>query len=315
MYELVNGDVFSRECDMIILPCNNLGGVTSTVGRQLEINNVTYNQEVISPGKVKFIETPNCKKAKVIALAASTNVSTISSNIKYIENIFKEIKEYSMENNIKIINITLLGTGLGGLEPLEVFYVMQRYFEYEDIYLRVFVISKRIYDTLTSLNDGINVKNFHDSSQYDKILEFLTNGKIHNYDYDVTLSFAGEDREYVEKVALYLRNRGIKVFYDKFEIANLFGKDLYQYLSKVYKNNSRFCVIFVSESYKNKAWTLHELKNAQNRAFHENKEYILPVYLEDVELDGLNDTIGYLKTNEYTYDEICDIIIEKIYMI
>ena len=60
---------------------------------------------------------------------------------------------------------------------------------------------------------------------------------------------------------------------------------------------------------------MHELKNAQNRAFHENKEYILPIYLEDVELEGLIDTIGHLKTSEYTYEEICDIIIEKINMI
>lgn len=131
------------------------------------------------------------------------------------------------------------------------------------------------------------------------------------YEYDVALSFAGEDRKYVEKIAKRLKKNDISVFYDKFETANLWGKDLYQYLSHIYKDNARYCVIFISESYKNKAWTRHELKNAQNRAFSENKEYILPIFLEEVELDGLNDTTGYLNASVFSEREIVDFIIEK----
>ena len=37
------------------------------------------------------------------------------------------------------------------------------------------------------------------------------------YKYDVALSFAGADREYVEDVATFLKSFGVKVFYDKFE--------------------------------------------------------------------------------------------------
>lgn len=46
-----------------------------------------------------------------------------------------------------------------------------------------------------------------------------------DYKYDIALSFAGEDREYVEKVATLLKENGIKVFYDKFEQVDLWGKD------------------------------------------------------------------------------------------
>lgn len=320
MYELIYGDVFSEKCDLIILPCNNLGGVTSMVRHQLEINNIPYIQEAISPGKVQFIEAPQCKQAKIIGLAASINVSIIKSDIKYIDDIYKEVREYSKKHNKKVINTTLLGTGLGGLSALEVFDVLKTYFgDDDDINLRIFVLSKNIYNVLLSGScdneKNVRKKKLYEGSQYDQIFELLTKGKIYKYEYDVTLSFAGEDREYVEKIAVNLINRGIKVFYDKFEVANLWGKDLYQYLSHIYKDNARFCVIFVSQNYKDKAWTRLELKSAQNRAFHENKEYILPIYLEDVELDGLNDTIGHLKSSEYTYEEICGIIIEKINMI
>lgn len=44
--------------------------------------------------------------------------------------------------------------------------------------------------------------------------------------YDIALSFAGENREYVDKVAKLLKDKGISVFYDLFEKANMWGKDL-----------------------------------------------------------------------------------------
>ena len=44
--------------------------------------------------------------------------------------------------------------------------------------------------------------------------------------YQVALSFAGEQRSYVEQVAEHLKKRGIAVFYDDFETVNLWGKIL-----------------------------------------------------------------------------------------
>ena len=50
-------------------------------------------------------------------------------------------------------------------------------------------------------------------------------------EYDVSLSFTGEDREYVEQVASGLRHQGVRVFYDRYEEANLWGKDLCVHLA------------------------------------------------------------------------------------
>ncbi|QPH98866.1 hypothetical protein G5B97_01690 [Campylobacter concisus] len=44
------------------------------------------------------------------------------------------------------------------------------------------------------------------------------------YEYDVALSFAGENREYVEEVAIFLKNFGVKVFYDDFKQDKIWGK-------------------------------------------------------------------------------------------
>ncbi|MFN0080862.1 MAG: TIR domain-containing protein [Prosthecobacter sp.] len=72
------------------------------------------------------------------------------------------------------------------------------------------------------------------------------------FDYDVCLSFAGEDRDYVSQTADILRNKGIRVFYDEYEEAELWGKDLYAHLHEVYSSLARYCVVFISQHYANK---------------------------------------------------------------
>jgi hypothetical protein len=87
------------------------------------------------------------------------------------------------------------------------------------------------------------------------------------YDYDVTLSFAGGDRNYVEQVAETLSALGVRVFYDRYEQVDLWGKDLYTHLDDVYRKRAQFCVVFISKHYAGKLWTNHERKSAQARAF------------------------------------------------
>jgi len=113
--------------------------------------------------------------------------------------------------------------------------------------------------------------------------------------YHVALSFAGEDRPYVDKVAARLQEAGVLVFYDRFEETNLWGKDLYTYLSDVYQDRALYTVIFVSQAYATKLWTNHERKAAQARAFSESREYLLPaVFDSTVEIPGLLKTTGHI---------------------
>lgn len=99
--------------------------------------------------------------------------------------------------------------------------------------------------------------------------------------FDVALSFAGEDRAYVEEVAQLLRTRGINVFYDNFNKASLWGRNLIDHLGKVYAERSRFIVMFISEHYAQKEWTNHERKFAQERAFKLQEDCILPARFDD----------------------------------
>ena len=112
--------------------------------------------------------------------------------------------------------------------------------------------------------------------------------------YDVALSFAGEDRDYVEAVANALRNRGLRVFYDKFEEADLVGRNLVDHLSVVYQTRARLCVIFVSSAYAQKPFPRLERQAAQATAMLAEEPYIIPVRLDDTDVPGLLPTVAYV---------------------
>jgi hypothetical protein len=132
------------------------------------------------------------------------------------------------------------------------------------------------------------------------------------YKYDVTLSFAGEDREYVDKVAAVLKDAGIKVFYDKFEEVDLWGKDLGVHFDFVYRKSAQYCVPFISKHYKEKVWTRHEIRTAIARAIESNDEYILPVRFDDTEIEGVRPTLGFIDLRKYQPEEFAKLIIAKV---
>lgn len=132
------------------------------------------------------------------------------------------------------------------------------------------------------------------------------------FQYDVCLSFAGEDRPYVERVARILRDRGVRVFYDAYEQVELWGKDLYTHLNDIYSSAARYCILFVSAHYARKVWTNHERAAAQERALTEHREYVLPVRFDHTSIPGLRRTIGYLDIAAITPKQLAALIIKKL---
>jgi hypothetical protein len=130
--------------------------------------------------------------------------------------------------------------------------------------------------------------------------------------FDVALSFAGEDRAYVEMVAEQLRARGVSVFYDLYEKADLWGKDLYTHLSDVYRTKARYTLMFISSSYREKVWTNHERRAAQSRAIEETGEYILPARFDHTEIPGVLPTVGYIDLRTHSPLDVALLTCEKL---
>lgn len=112
--------------------------------------------------------------------------------------------------------------------------------------------------------------------------------------FEIALSFAGEDRAYVDQVANLLRSSGVKIFYDRFEESSLWGKNLYDYLSDVYQNKALYTIMFISKHYADKLWPTLERQSMQARAFQEHVEYILPARFDDTLIPGVLPTTGYI---------------------
>jgi len=131
-------------------------------------------------------------------------------------------------------------------------------------------------------------------------------------EFQIALSFAGEDRDYVDEVANLLKSSGVSVFYDLFEEANLWGKNLYDYLTDIYQNKALYTIMFISKNYDLKLWTNHERQTMQSRAFQENQEYILPARFDDTVINSVLPTIGYIDLRSKTPKDFVEIIMKKL---
>lgn len=105
---------------------------------------------------------------------------------------------------------------------------------------------------------------------------------------------------------------GVQIFYDRLEQASLWGKDLFQHFQKIYRDEAEFCIMFISEHYVGKSWTKHEAHQAQSRSFADEKEYILPVRLDESVIPGLNPTIGYIDLRQLDLEQLVDLTLEKL---
>jgi hypothetical protein len=106
----------------------------------------------------------------------------------------------------------------------------------------------------------------------------------------------------------------VRVFYDDYEKATLWGKDLYQHLQKIYQDKAKYCVVFVSKYYLQKHWSKHELRHAQARSFKSEREYILPLRLDKTILPGLSPTIGYIELGKTRMEQVAVLLLEKLKM-
>ena len=135
------------------------------------------------------------------------------------------------------------------------------------------------------------------------------------YRYDVALSFAGENRDFAATIAVALKSEDVKVFYDEFNTADLWGEDLPAKLREVYFTHSRYCIMILSDCYVNKMWPTLERRSAIERLVKQlDGAYILPVRLDGFSGDvpGLPNTIGYLSVESHESEKVVDSLLQKI---
>jgi hypothetical protein len=105
--------------------------------------------------------------------------------------------------------------------------------------------------------------------------------------WDVALSFAGAQRDYVEQVAQALKARGVRCFYDADEQIELWGKYLAEELPRIYARESAVVVVvFLSADYAGRDWTRLERRAAFSRAVAEAGSTFCPPGLTTANCPG-----------------------------
>jgi glucokinase len=131
-------------------------------------------------------------------------------------------------------------------------------------------------------------------------------------EYEVALSYASEDRPYVQKVADRLAAQGVKFFYDQFFKTLMWGEELPETFNDIFGGQTRYAVVFISEYYISKPWPMYEGRSALSKAVIEHGTYILPVKLDDSELPGLHRAVGYVDGRSTSPEALADMVVEKL---
>ncbi|CAM5668356.1 hypothetical protein MAUB1S_04891 [Mycolicibacterium aubagnense] len=135
------------------------------------------------------------------------------------------------------------------------------------------------------------------------------------YKYDVAVSFAGEQRSFVEEVVRKLDLPPGRAFYDADYKADPWGEELSEVFTKLYRDEARFVVMFISREYAEKQWCNLERRAALRRRMMTKGAFILPVRLDSTTLDeveGLLGTIGDLDGRREGVDGVVKALQSKL---
>lgn len=214
MVKLYKGSIFDSKCDLIIIPCNNFGGVSYTIKKGLTSNGLPHVVKNIEAGDISFLQgNGNFLTASIMGFAASVDVNKETTSEENIKQIVRKIKAYCEENSLHKVNMPLLGTGAGGLSAAKSYSIIKSEFEKAQfLSICVYAYSEDIYYEL-SKNDTqshtLKVKNPRVFISYTSV--------------DL------ENRNWVKMLAKRLRQNGVDARLDTFHLKP--GQDLPQWMT------------------------------------------------------------------------------------
>lgn len=154
----------------------------------------------------------------------------------------------------------------------------------------------------------------YDEPALSSVPSLVRNHTENNVGYDVFISHASEDKDsIVRPLANALVQRGLKVWYDEFELK--IGDSLRRMIDKGLAN-SRFGIVVLSRSFIHKGWTNYELDGIISKAIT-GEQVMLPIWHEITKQEIVNyspslaDKVAR-NTSSYTIEEIADEIAEVI---
>lgn len=141
-----------------------------------------------------------------------------------------------------------------------------------------------------------------------------SSSKILNVKFKVALSFPGEKRQFVSKVASSLR-RALgkdKVFYDFDYQSQLAVPNLDLILQRVYRDNSELIVVFLSAEYAQKEWCGLEWRAVRDIIKSKADNQIMFVRFDDAKVDGTFSIDGCIDARQHDVRAVVRFIKQRV---
>jgi hypothetical protein len=131
-----------------------------------------------------------------------------------------------------------------------------------------------------------------------------------NFEFEIAISFAGENRELARKFSEKLEVFDVSVFFDELYESNLLGKALSKQFTRIFNEGSRFVLCLLDHYHHDKIWPTFERETFRVRI---QEEAIIPAYLDETKFLGIpEDLYGFNMRNGYTDDDIDNSVIKLV---
>lgn len=165
---------------------------------------------------------------------------------------------------------------------------------------------------IIDFTDGSPKGKFCVRSSYLKCRGLLTLTVEQIFKYEVALSFAGEQRSYVQRVSRSLKGLGVSCFYDSDEIPTLWGTNGVETLSEIYGASARYVVMFTSKKYVDKPWCKIERRAALASRMDRKEDSVLQVAFDRVKVPGMPPGEIFVEAKNFEPEQLALLICKKI---
>jgi len=163
--------------------------------------------------------------------------------------------------------------------------------------------------------DELKIKNIHIqiTEEIHSAQKDITMSKKSAKRFKIALSFPGERRDFVEKIAKILCRKFAKneIFYDKHFEAELARPDLDTYLQDIYHHQSELIVVFLCEEYEKKEWCGLEWRAIRDLIKQRKTSDIMPIRFDLTHIAGLFSIDGYIEIDKRSPEEIAELIFKR----
>ena len=130
----------------------------------------------------------------------------------------------------------------------------------------------------------------------------------------IAFSFAGEKRDFVEKVAGILAQRFGEsvILYDKFHEAEFARARLGRYLPKLYHEESELAVVVICKDYPQKEWCGLEWDAIFDLLKKRHENEVMFSHFDRATVDGLYSEAGFIELDHKTPEQFATLILERL---